>query len=159
MKLYHNGHLTEAALQALMTGALDEQQSLDIAQHVADCEPCAAKLAEIAVRSDVRPPRGMTELTLEAIAQQQHKKKQAFYRFCLQVAACAVIVVGVLVTGILRIPDAQEIFPPADRAPIPPPTVASIPAPGEKQTVLEQVGDFFKGLSNNLFQSEEQNND
>lgn len=154
-----NGHLTDTGLHALFAGVLDETQSLDIAEHVCICESCAAKLALCAEQSTVQPPRGITELTLDTIERDQHKKKKDFRHFCIRVAACAALVVGMLVTGIFYIPENITLAPPPERDPLPPPEIASVSAPTENTSILNDIGDFFKNLPNILFNLEDNNND
>lgn len=160
-RLFDNGHVTDAAFLALFGGQLDDGASLDVAQHIAQCESCAGRMVVFAEQCAAKPPRGMTEVVLEKLGSAAVKKKREFYRFCIRVAACVAVTVGLLVTGIIYLPDAPRTRTPVPPALTPAPEQAAVvaPVPGEQGTILDTIGNFFKDLPNMISKPEENEND
>lgn len=158
--LYLDGHLTEKALQALLDGALDDAQSLEFAEHIGRCDYCAGRLADCAEQSPIQAPRGMTELSMDAIQRDVHRRKREYYRFCARVAACAVVAIGLLTAGMFYPRQkvvAAPVEPPKYEVAAPPEW--KDPAPPKEGTLLNDIENFFKNLPNIFHNTEEKEND
>jgi hypothetical protein len=165
MQVLSNGHVTNEALQALFAGLLNEEDTLCVAEHVADCVRCADKMADAALQKPAQPPRGLTESTMLKITQMEQRKKREFYVFCARVAACAVVTVGLAFSGILK--DLDSVYaqndvplpPPPQSIEVPEPQVFEVPAPGEQKSFFKTVNDFFKQIPNLLDKTEDDSDD
>lgn len=158
--LFKNGHVTDSALRVLFDGLLDDDQSLDIAQHVASCGACAGRMAALAEQSAAEPPRGMTELVLESIERDRERRQREFRRFALRVAACVAVIVGLLVTGIFYPGGYKPSTPaPPDKIDVEAPVPVTVKTPDEESSIINDIGKFLKDLPNLITTSEEDEND
>lgn len=155
-----NGHLTDAALRALIDGNLDDAQNLAAAGHASQCGECAGHLAECAESfAAASPPMGFAESAVLKLASLDAKKRREFYAYCARVAACAAVIIGVSLSGLIFPPNIVSAAPAPETVQAPKPQVKAIPAPEQNKGFLEKAGEFFSCLTGSIFNLEENTND
>ena len=91
-------HADELKLKMLLTGELDSSQSTALMQHIAECEECSERFADLTLSiATVSPPEGLYEEVLAAAAKEhtaQQKKQESLLMYSIRVIAgiCAAIV-------------------------------------------------------------------
>lgn len=91
-------HVKDNDLNILLKGKLNSKISKKILSHIASCDVCSQRLAELTLQmATLTPPKGMYEEVLNASAKEKSRKKQkdeTFTLYCVRVIAgiCAAIV-------------------------------------------------------------------
>ncbi len=80
-----NGHVTDAALAALVENALCEAQRLQLAEHLTECDACLLRMTALQMPQQ-QPQRPLVE---QALQQLQKRRTVEFIRRCGIAAAAA----------------------------------------------------------------------
>ena len=104
------GHLTSAALAAVLAGAVPaDESSLEMVEHIGCCEQCAAAFANAAEAGAMAPPAGFQEATLarwKAESQKPHKTnkhRQTLILYTYRAAVAACVALGLALSGSFRL--------------------------------------------------------
>ena len=152
-----DNHLSKKTLKAVANGDVDTALALAAADHIAVCDECAERLANLIEQSATTPPRGFAELTALKISGDMDKKRKEFYIYCVKVAACAAAVIALTFSNI--IPRALAAIPERQFDSIPEPQHTELPEPGKSPSLLDKIDDYLDSLKNSTTHSEENPND
>lgn len=144
MKLfYEDGHLTEEGLQAIVTGELDEMQSLEAAEHLSYCDACLECYTKLLTEeTSMEPETPIKQPVMQNVRKRALRVVGSRYA---TVAAAACLAVGLWITGsfaVAALPSAEQAQPQTAQQP---------PSIGVRlNTAVETVGatldDFFSSL-------------
>ncbi|QAT50511.1 hypothetical protein EQM14_12470 [Caproiciproducens sp. NJN-50] len=96
-----DGHISESTLREFVEGSLDAAAMLAVAEHAADCGPCAERLARAVEKSGPAvPPAGFTEEVRRRLPRGQSRTELFLYSARVALAACAALFL--IFSGTLR---------------------------------------------------------
>jgi anti-sigma factor RsiW len=96
-----DGHASERALREFAAGMLEESDLLMVAEHVAACEACAARLAQaVEDGHPANPPAGFEEEVRRRLPPRQPRAEFFLYSARVALAACAALFL--IFSGTLR---------------------------------------------------------
>ena len=159
-------HLTDEAFTALLGGKLDEQDTLFVAEHIAECPDCALRLALAAqAPASVRAaPRGTGEQIRSRIRRIQQARNREFLRYCAGAVAGMAAIITLLFTaplpkGSVSVSPANDLLlPEPSHLELPEPKQFDLPNPADSETdeddeqtngIFRQVDLYFRSLFGN----------
>ena len=102
MELFHeNGHLTDAALHALLNETLDELERLEVAEHLAYCDDCLVNYTALLTEDTLLTPTAPVALT--AWQRIRQKIRQSLVSRYISAAACAALALVLWSSGIFNL--------------------------------------------------------
>lgn len=88
-----DGHASEQTLREFAAGMLEESDLLAVAEHVSDCETCAARLAQaVEDGHPENPPAGFEDEVRRRLPRRQPRAEIFLYSARVALAACAALI-------------------------------------------------------------------
>ncbi|MEG0751215.1 MAG: hypothetical protein RR998_06420 [Oscillospiraceae bacterium] len=155
MELFIDEHLTDQAIKSLADGTLDDLQTLELCEHMAECSACAEKISDAVCVGSLN--RGFDELVVLKIAEIERAKRQGFARYCAGIAVGVAAAIALTFSG-TTLPQTMTYKPKPDA--LPAPTKMHLPEPQQfvipereeqDKEIFAQIGQYFTSITNNIF--------